>query len=230
MLRKFLFSILAAGLVCPCLVAAPAAGRDIAAKGPQRDASVRAVTPIFSQLLAMSLPAGFVPSDEHINGPSYRQEAVPKGETVDDWSQMITVTGAQGMTQHPGVTPSGIAADLGVGYQRVCPESFTGVGVEAVQVDGNDAFVAFLGCGVAGERKGAPYSESAIILVVKGLQDYYTVQWAVRGEASTTPLAFDRAAWLQRLNQLAPIVLCRKVAGEKEPYPSCVERKVVQRF
>jgi hypothetical protein len=104
------------------------------------------------------------------------------------------------------------------------------VGVEAARVDGNDAFVAFLGCGEAGQRKGVAYSESAIVLVIKGQQDYYTVQWAVRGAASATPLAFDRASWLQRLNQLAPIVLCRKVTGEKEPYPSCVGRKVEQQF
>lgn len=230
MLRKLMLSIVAAGLACPCLATAQTTGQGIPAKASHGDVSVRVVAPIFSQLLAMSLPAGFVTADEHTTGPSYLREAVPRGETVDDWSQMITVTGAQGMARNPDVTPIGIAADLGGGFRRACPTSFSGVGVESAKVDGNDAFVAFLGCGEAGQHDGKPYSESAIVLVIKGQQDYYTIQWAVRGPASAEPLAFDRAGWLQRLNQLVPVVLCQEAAGEKEPYPSCVVRKVVQRF
>lgn len=39
---------------------------------------------------------------------------------------------------------------------------------------------------------GAPCGETAIIMVIRGLRDYHTVQWAERAAASTTPPAFDK--------------------------------------
>lgn len=230
MLRKYLVLSWVAGLAISFVAMAQAAENHVLDKAPKGDVSIRTITPIFGQLLAMDFPAGFDVANEQVSGTSYLREAVPKGETVDDWSQMITVTGMRGVAQNPKLDPIRIAAEIGAGYQGGCPTSFTGVGVASAPVDGHDAFVAFLGCGTVGGHKGEPYSESTIILVVKGRQDYYTVQWAVRGAASATPQAFDRATWLRRLNQLAPIVLCDRVAGEAEPYPSCVGRKTGERF
>ena len=63
---------------------------------------------------------------------------------------------------------------------------------------------------------------AALIIAIKGESDYYTIQWAERGKASAEPFAPDRAAWEKRVAELGPIRLCRIVAGEKAPYPSCV--------
>ncbi|MEI7430007.1 MAG: hypothetical protein WCL27_06085 [Betaproteobacteria bacterium] len=66
------------------------------------------------------------------------------------------------------------------------------------------------------------HSESMLLIVIKGESDYYTVQWAERGDASTTPIKLDEAKWTDRFKRLAPIKLCPIIPGERAPYPSCV--------
>ena len=56
---------------------------------------VTAISPIFSQLVRFTMPSNFTVVFENTNGPSYIREAVPKGETTEQWTQMITVSGAR---------------------------------------------------------------------------------------------------------------------------------------
>jgi hypothetical protein len=55
--------------------------------------SVRSITPVFSQLVAFSLPAGVVTVSENAQNGLYMREAIPKGETVSNWTQMLTLSG-----------------------------------------------------------------------------------------------------------------------------------------
>src|SRR5207244_3534221 len=59
-------------------------------------AAFTVISPVFGQLVAFSMPSSFVVVSENANGPNYIREAVPKGETVDRWTQMITLTGVKG--------------------------------------------------------------------------------------------------------------------------------------
>ncbi len=61
-----------------------------------------------------------------------------------------------------------------------------------------------------------------LLITLKGDQDYYSIQWAQRGPASSAPVEYDSKLWSDRLMQLLPIRVCRKVAGEAAPYPSCI--------
>ena len=61
-----------------------------------------------------------------------------------------------------------------------------------------------------------------LIIAIKGERDYYTIQWAERSGASTTPIQFDEKKWMERLKRLTPVKLCPIVPGETAPYPSCV--------
>ena len=180
----------------------------------------RAVTPVFSQLVAFSYPRGFVPAFEDMKNGSYIQESVLKGESVQSWSQMITLTGAKGLASHPDATPVRFAYGLAVGFRRACPDSFAGKGLGEFKLGGHEAFVSVISCGNVNAAGGAR-SESMLLIVIKGEQDYYTLQWAERGEASTVPLSFDADKWSARLRQLAPLALCPIVPGEAAPYPSC---------
>ncbi len=80
-----------------------------------------------------------------------------------------------------------------------------------------------MACGTAGDGSKS-HSEAALIVAIKGEQDYYTIQWAERGAAQATPLTFDVQHWLGRLRQLMPIFLCARIPGDKAPYPSCSSR------
>ncbi len=219
-MRKW-FALTALGALCSLASAQEGLVPNGQVLGPvPASAPVRAVMPVFSQLVAFSYPTGFVPAFEEARNGRYIQESVLKGESVQSWSQMITVTGAKGLASHPDATPMRFASGMAAGFRRACPDSFAGRGLGEVKLGGHDAFVSVISCGNVSAAAGAR-SESMLLIVIKGEQDYYTVQWAERGEASAAPLSFDSAKWGQRLKQLAPLALCPIVAGEAAPYPSC---------
>lgn len=197
--------------------------KDADASG-KNGASLNVITPVFSQLVAFSYPRGFVPAFEDAKGGQYRQESVLQGESVGQWTQMITLTGAKGLASNPNMTPKMFAGNMADGFKRVCPESFAATGLGDMKIGAHDAFAAVVSCGVA-NNAADPHSESMLVVVVKGAKDYYTVQWAERAAASKTPIRLDDPKWKARLGRLSPIGLCPVVPGEKAPYPSCARQR-----
>ena len=185
-----------------------------------------AVTPVFTQLVMFSLPAEFKsskPTYEKNSGSFYIREQVPEGETLGKWSRMITLTATSGLASNPSATPQAMLARMTAGFQRNCPETFSSAAPGAQRVDGYDAYEVIVSCGRLQSDKQA-YSESAIMLTLKGSNDYYTLQWTERGRDSGQPVAIDVGYWTKQLARLNPIKLCPIVAGEAAPYQSCVQR------
>ena len=185
-----------------------------------------AVTPVFTQLVMFSLPAEFKsskPTYEKNSGSFYIREQVPEGETLGKWSRMITLTATSGLASNPSATPQAMLARMTAGFQRNCPETFSSAAPGAQRVDGYDAYEVIVSCGRLQSDKQA-YSESAIMLTLKGSNDYYTLQWTERGRDSGQPVAIDVGYWTKQLARLNPIKLCPIVAGEAAPYQSCVRR------
>jgi hypothetical protein len=181
-----------------------------------------AISPVFGQLVTLSMPMTFVAASEKTTGPSYIREAVLKGETVNRWTQMITVTGAKGLAGNPKITPEAFAGSIAGGFKNACPDTFVADGWGATKFGSHDAYVAVASCGRV-ESSADKHGETALIVAIKGSADYYTVQWAERAASSDKP-AIDPAKWQARLRQLQPIRLCPIVPGEAAPYPSCVGR------
>lgn len=199
------------------------AGVVTAAAAPTPE-TMQVVTPVFSQLVGYSVPGNFVPASENSTADQYIQELVLKGQTVESWTQMITLTGIKGLAANPNATPEALALRIGGGFQQACPTSFQGTSFGQIKLSGHDAFALVVSCGTA-NATGKPHSEAALLIVVKGQADYYTLQWAERGAASKTPIAFDEAKWTGRFRALTPIKLCPKVPGEAPPFPSCANRQ-----
>jgi hypothetical protein len=185
-------------------------------------AAFTVISPIFGQLVTFSMPGNFTAIGENTNGPSYIREAVPKGETAERWTQMITVTGAKGLVGNPKVSPEAFAGSLAGGFKSACPDSFAAKALGPTKFGEYDAFVALAGCGRV-ESSPDKHSETALVIIVKGSADYYTLQWAERTPPAAKP-AIDDAKWQERLRLMQPIRLCPIVAGERAPYPSCVGR------
>jgi hypothetical protein len=187
-------------------------------------ASFTVISPIFGQLVRFSLPSAFAPASfENTNGPSYIREAVLKGETVKAWTQMITVTGANGVAANPEVTPEKFAVSMAAGFKKACPDTFAVKPFGAAKFGEQDGFVAVVGCGSI-ETSADKHGETALIIAVKGSADYYTIQWAERAPSSAAKPSIDDAKWKERLARLKPIQFCPIVPGEAAPYPSCVGR------
>jgi hypothetical protein len=188
-----------------------------------RAQTVSAVTPIFGQLVMLSYPPGFKPAHENSTGSQYIQESVLEGESVEKWSQMITLTGVKGLAADPKATPQLLVQHIAGGFQRACPSSFAAKGLGNLKISGYDAFAAVVGCGAV--QSGAQRSEMALLIAVKGLSDYYTIQWAERAAPSNEAPVLHDTKWSARFRQLNPIKLCDRVPNERAPYPSCVNQR-----
>jgi hypothetical protein len=185
--------------------------------------SVTAVTPVYNQLVMFSYPRGFKPAFAKDSGPNYIQEYVLEGETVEKWTQMVTLTGAKGLAANQAVTPQRVVESIAAGFQRACPASFAALPFGALEVSGHEAFVALFGCGTV--PVGPARSEVAMVLAVRGAADYYTIQWAERAEPSSQRPVLDGGKWVGRLRALNPIKVCGRVPNEPAPYPSCINQK-----
>lgn len=186
-------------------------------------ASYLVISPIFSQLVAFNLPAGFATVFENFNQTSYLREAVPAGETAERWTEMITVTGAKGLAANTGITPQEVAGSIAAGFEKPCPGSYSERSVKQSKTKEGQQYAAVFSCGTAPSTLGTT-SETALVVVVKGEKDYYTVQWAERGAPSSRPVPLDAAKWEARLAKLVPIRLCPIKPGEGAPYPSCLQK------
>jgi hypothetical protein len=209
-----------ARLVLLLALLAPAATR---AGQTQLPASFTVISPIFGQLVAFSQPSNFVPGFEKADGTNYIREAVPKGETVEKWTQMITVTGAKELADDPNVTPIAFASVIANGFKKACPKTFSAMNFGNLMVAGYKAVAVVASCGTVSGATSAR-AETALVLAIKGASDYYTIQWAERAKASDQPPMIDQAVWKKRLALLEPIRLCPIVQGEEPPYPSCLNR------
>lgn len=190
-------------------------------RGAEGDAPLRKVLPVFSQLIALSVPGQFRPALENTTDTRYLSEWVPVGQSRETWSEMLTVSGTRGMANQPNITTAAVGQYFARGFQKDCPSSFSGGSLGRINLPGAEAFGALMSCGTA-LPNGAPYSETALVIVIKGSHDIYTIQWAERGAASRLPLVLDQEKWVKRLKALAPIRLCDRVDNESAPYPSCL--------
>lgn len=210
--------IVAVGAALSVAASAAPQGMDSPAGG----SGARTISPVFHQLVAFTLPAPFIPAFEKTKANFYIREHVPAGETVEEWSRMVTLTGTGGLASEEGVTPQKYLQALARGFQRHCPGSYAMLDVGPAAVHEYPGYVVIASCGHLGDESGKPHSETAIMWAVKGSQDLYTFQWAERGPDSARPLSLDERYWQGQLAKLSPIRLCPIVDGEKAPYPSCL--------
>jgi hypothetical protein len=184
------------------------------------DAAVASVSPVFHQLVAFTLPPHFKSVFETNNGAFYMRQAVPDNESAQKWTRMITLTAVKDLAGNPSATPQEMTSTMAEHFRKNCPDTFSSKVLGAQPVEGYAAYQVIASCGH--QQAGADaYSETAIILAVKGSADYYTLQWVERGKDSKRPLTLDTTYWSRQFAQLHPIRLCPIVPGEAAPYPSC---------
>jgi hypothetical protein len=211
-------AIIALGLL------AGSATPSLAESPPPAPGAFTVISPVFGQLVRFSMPTKFMTVSENTKEAFYIREAVLKGETINQWSQMITITGAKGLASAPNFSPQGLAGSIAGGFKKTCPDSFAAKGLGETKFGDRDAFVAVAGCGKVGAGADQ-HSETALIVAVKGTSDAYTIQWAERSASISSAADIDEAKWQGRLRELMPIRLCAIVAGEAAPYPSCLQQK-----
>jgi hypothetical protein len=204
--------------VLACALAGSACALASTPVSARRDGEHVQISPIVSQAVAFSTPARFVAGEEQGAGRFYIRELVPRGETVNRWTEMITVTGLQGAATVPKLTPLWGLQTIASSFAKACPSTFNALQLGMLRIGTYDAETAVLSCGTNLQLR-TPRSETALIVSFRGRQDLYTLQWAVRGAPSRDKLALHRARWLKRLDRLQPIRGVRPRRGKQRGQP-----------
>lgn len=185
-------------------------------------------TPLFTQFLVHRIPPdmvyayqdGFVGKDGV--GGSYIEEFVPKGQTLDNWQEMLTVRAEEGMALNPNITAEKYAALLVDTYRKSCPKTFNGADAGTTSFNGYDAKIVLAGCGQsAGPSAG--YSEVNMFVVIRAAREMMLVQWGVREPAKAQKPELEPEFWKARLDTLMPIYVCDTLPGSQEMDQSCLQ-------
>lgn len=192
--------------------------------GVSAEASITNVVPIFSQIVVFKLPTGWKPGNENASQNSYILELIPQGQTVQAWKEMVAVQGFRNLAQNPKATPSAFLSVIAAGLRKVCGEDLIAQSLGDKRIDSHDAHAAIIGCprlpiDAFGAKAGQ--SEIAYYLAIKGSNDLYVVQRAIRGDAfekESPPIIPSNAD--DFMLPLLPIKICER----SEPKNECWER------
>ena len=184
----------------------------------------RAAAPVYDSVVVFALPGGFEPAFENEQNGAYILELVPQGQSLDAWTEMLTLTGVDNAQQNAGMSAKEIV-DWGLekiarGYEAGCLQPLTFEAFNDPPPPGaEDGVLAHVGCP---EVRQTGQSEQMMFWLAVREGDLFTLQWAERGPA-TDSLTFDPPKWFDRFEVLKAMALCGPEPGEKAPYPSCLD-------
>jgi hypothetical protein len=130
--------------------------------------------------LLIAQPSGFKVGNQASSGNSEISEWVPAGETVEDWTQMLTVQ----VFHHSTVDPATFLRGIGKRWADACPGS-SAKGVFTGQVNHYVVSMLVLRC-PKNPTSGKP--ETTAFRAIKGKDALYSVQRAFRSEPSDKDL------------------------------------------
>jgi|JI7StandDraft_1071085.scaffolds.fasta_scaffold27433_2 hypothetical protein len=152
----------------------------------------------------IDIPAPFAPEpgfSDLADGTALEEFLIP-GETVEAWTQLLTLTGlagaAEGMT--PDEAAAAMAQSLAQGYSAACPNGMNAVDLGSPAITGAEAVIAgWLACD---QVNGNGQSEAMVVLIMVTGGTIYTAQWAEHVPATDGPPIFDQGLWMPRLDTL----------------------------
>ncbi len=227
MRRKFFMMALIASFLCICrdgsatdfVPQAGALGQSPPVPGAQPSAPV--AIPFFDRIMTLVPPSGFQVAHQQKGEENFSVEWVPSGETKTQWTQLLTATGVRGSNPNPAVTAQMIAERIAGRFQQACPQTFDAKGIGAFQLGRYSGYVALSGCGKQ-QNLSPEAGEISLLVVMRGVEGFYTIHWAERVPSSDTRPTFDEALWRSRLNALQPIRVCQRLENDPDPYVSCL--------
>ena len=126
------------------------------------------------------------------NGSMNMTEFVPVAESVDEWSRMITQQVFHGRTNDP---PDGLPTAMGAGWKAGCP----GGSSRKLSQDAENGYPSAIWVFTCPRNPQTGKPENAWIKVISGSDSLYSVQYAVRRDA-TDDITRAALAYLQRVS------------------------------
>ena len=166
-------------------------------------ASSPAVTAATGEQVRLPSLSGYIQAHHHASGPGNTlTEFVPQGQTVENWTDMVTVTRAAHMDTF---SPRQFLGGIEEGWRAACPGADSHWGPSGEE-QGRPFAILLLTCPI-NPTSGKP--ESTWFKGIQGLQAFHTVQKAFRTDVSPD----DVRTWMAWLRE---VTLC----GNRET-PTC---------
>jgi hypothetical protein len=157
-------------------------------------ASAALAQPADERLAAPALP-GFTVGYQAANAAQSIREEVPRGETVERWTRMVTTQRFTGLAAR--TTPGAYARTIADSVPRACPGAAISP-VSGLMVSGRPSVRFQVDC----PRNQNGQAETFILLAIAAQSDMHVKQVAFRGAKSAADLGWAR-------NYLDRTVLCR---------------------
>jgi hypothetical protein len=174
---------------------------------------IRGLAKIFDQQIAYRLPRGFSPVAEEEARFSYAVLLTGKEETYSNWTTQVNIAGYSGFARVDGLSAKSFAEALTNPDNPRCKAHYFSKDLGSFEVDGYSAQLFYAGCArsrvLPGDTAPEQAGEVAVVMVIKGVTDMYTVQAMFRGQMfnKDTPPINDANA-RQVADQLMPIAVC----------------------
>jgi len=148
----------------------------LCAVAPSADAQLQA------ENLLVKLPAGFMVGSRHTQNGMHMEEWVPEGQTVDDWSEMVTM---QIFFGRGAWDPVGFLNSLGQGWLSTCRGGSEDP-MQSSQANGYPVSMVLMHCPL-NPKAGKP--ETTLLRAIKGKDSFYLAQYAVRAASDKDQVA-----------------------------------------
>jgi hypothetical protein len=180
--------------------------------------------PVFGQVVHFPVSKYWKAAHEQATTGEYILELIPQDETLDTWTEMLSLHGYRGKGKADPVIPEAMMVMMAMRLVQVCAGRQIIVPLGERQVDAHDAYAAIMGCGsvVGGDPEvRSDQGEVAYYLVIKGAEDLYMLQSAVRRpvmNSRSSPIRPETVGAIERV--LLSTKLCDR-SGEPD---SCWSR------
>jgi hypothetical protein len=155
--------------------------------------------------LLVTMPSGFKVGSQASRNGMNMQEWVPQAETVDDWTEMVTVQIFLGRQNLDG---PGFLSNIGQQWQATCLGSKPNA-IHSGTVNGYPVSMLLLNC-PTNPKTGKP--ETTLFRAIKGADSFYLVQKAFRSNPSQDQIA-------EAAKFLGTVSVCDTRSGD-HPCPS----------
>ena len=146
---------------------------------------------LVNENLLITFPQGFrIANDQRANGV-HLSEMIPKGESLDDWTQMVTVQIFFGAA---ALTPEGFEADMDKSWKASCPGASKGHVADGTE-NGYRFNLWVLAC-PRNPASGKP--ETTLLKAIAGNDSFYLVQKAFRSKPTMDEVG-AATAWLRKI-------------------------------
>lgn len=159
-----------------------------------------------AERLLVQAPAGYVIAHQEQSPRSRIVEFVPKGQTVDNWTDMVTVQ----VFPREKASSQEFAAYMRTAWQKTCGP-FSVYGQSAIPINGYPSDRWMARCGLNPKTR---QPESAAIVSIRGADALYVVQVAIK--------ANPEPGWTTRTKTYLDMV---SVCDDRTPEHPCLQPK-----